>query len=305
MSVRLDPRAVPKAYSPADHAGMIADAALSLSLPHVHADGAHALCGDTCLGYHRGWMLLQHLGLISGLASERGYIAESIRELDRRRPLDRVLIAGSADFGLLSVLHEALGDGIGRTTIVVADRCDTPLDLCLRYAGEMGFQVRVERRDLLDDPVPGAFDLVMMHSLLSFCPPERRSALLAALGAPLAPGGTLLAYQSIRPSPSPVVLAYSDEEVASLVGRARDAQAGPGAAVGLPADLVEAHVRAFCRAKTTVSVESVESVSAAIDKAGLVQTDCRLMLDSAHSRHKAATPRSHFLKYEFRAARSV
>lgn len=294
MSVLLEPRA----YSPTDHAGMIAEAALALSVPHVHADGAHALCGNTCLGYHRGWMLLQHLGLISGLANERGYIVESIRELDCRRPLDRVLIAGSADFGLLSVLHEALGEGIARPVIVIADRCDTPLDLCLRYADRMGFQVQVDRRDLLEDPVPGAFDLVMMHSLLSFCPPERRSMLLAALGAPLAPGGTLLAYQSIRPSPSPVVLAYSDEEVEALVGRARDAQAG------LPADLVEAHVRAFCRAKTTVSVESVESVSAAIAAAGLVQTDCRLMLDSAHSRHKAATPRSHFLKYEFRASRS-
>ena len=279
------------AYSTQAHRALIAQAA------HALAAGKHLHCGSDCAGYHRGWMLLQHLGLISGLSSERGFIVEAIRGLARQRPLRAVLIAGCADFGLLSVLHEALGDATQQVRVIVRDRCETPLALCRSYAQAMGFEIHTERQDLVSAPANGAHDLVLMHSLLSFCAPAERGDLLARLASQLGKAGTLLAYQSIRPAPAATPLAYDDDEVSSMVMRAV-LEGDPE----IDAAQITRFVQAFCQAKKTMSVPSIASVVADAETRGLMLLACRLLFDSASSSHRAATPASHHLKYEFRFA---
>jgi SAM-dependent methyltransferase len=297
---------MPQPYTTAAHRALIAQTTHLLVAGHEHLH-----CASACAGYHRGWMLLQHLGLISGLASERVFIVDAIRSLAAQRPMARVLIAGCADFGLLSVLHEALGAAIGTIDVTVRDRCETPLWLCRAYAAQMGFEALCQQQDLLAEAPPGRFDLVLTHSLLSFCPPAERGALMARLAGQLTPGGTLLVYQSIRPAALPQVLAYGAAEVDTMVERALTAGAAHiGAAQWPPAQMTTQMatqmatqlaelVRAFCAAKTTVSVPSAASVVAAAEAEGLVLRGSRLLFDSASSPHRAATPASHHLKYEF------
>jgi hypothetical protein len=214
-----------------------------------------------------------------------------------------VLIGGCADFGLLSVIHEALGEAVSAARITVADRCETPLALCRLYAGQMGFEVACQRRELQLDPAAGQFDLVLMHSLLSFCAPAERGALLAALASGLAPGGTLLAYQSIRPGSAPTELRYGEAEIETLIRQAAETRDAELASLGLSAAAAAMHIRAFCHAKTTVSVPSVEGVVEAAEAKGLVVRGSRVLLDSRSSSHRAATPASRFLKYELRIGR--
>jgi len=291
----------PMTYSPRRHADMIAEVSSSLVSPAA----AHLRCEGACLGYHRGWVLLQHLGLISGLASERGFIVAAIRALSAERPLRSVLIAGCADFGLLSVVHEALGAAISAVRIVVIDRCETPLRLCGDYSARMGLEIETGRCDLLRDPPAGAFDLVLMHSLLSFCPPPDRGRLIAGVAAPLAGEGAILAYQSIRPGTGPTILAYGEDEIAALIRHARMECGAAAAAIGLSVEQAADHIRAFCRAKTTFAVPSLAGMVEDAERQGLAVRHSRLLFDSRSSAHRAATPDSYYLKYELRLERAA
>lgn len=292
----------PPAYSPRRHAEIIAEVSSALTSSGA---AAHLRCQGACLGYHRGWVLLQRLGLISGLASERGFMVAAIRALSAERPLGSVLIACCADFGLLSVVHEALGAAIAATRIMVLDRCETPLGLNHDYAARLGFEIECRQCDLLRDPPPSSFDLVLMHSLLSFCPPEDRGMLMAGLAAPLAGVGAMLVYQSIRPALGSMILAYGEDEIAALVRRARMHCGEAAAVIGLSEDEIADHIRAFCRAKTTFAVPSLASIVKEAESRGLAVRHSRLLFDSRSSAHRAATPDSYYLKYELRLGRTA
>jgi hypothetical protein len=289
-------RSVPKAqgFSEPAYRALIEQGARSLA-----GGGPLLRCAGDCVGYHRGWLLLQHLGLISGLSSERGFIVEAIRAVAAQRPVRTVQIAGCADFGLLSVLHEALGDAIDDVSITVRDRCDTPLALCRLYAAHGGFDIACEQGDLMSGPASGRVDLVLAHSLLSFCTAQERGRLLARLAAQLTADGTLLLYQSVRPSAASALLAYGEAETAAMVGRALDEGRDRIAAAQWSRAEVEGFVRGFCDAKKTWAVPSAASVIADAEAQGLVLRGCRLLLDSASSSHRAATPAMRHLKYEF------
>ncbi len=284
----------PALYAGSQHRALIREAAESLA-----RSATHLRCTADCVGYHRGWMLLQSLGLISGLFSERAFIVEAIRAFGRRRPVRSVHIAGSADFGLLSVVHEALGHDIDTVRVFVSDRCETPLSLCRLYASRAGFAIECERLDLHADPAPGRFDLVLTHSLLSFCGPAERGPLLARLAQGLDHEGLLLVYQSIRPDAEPRTLAYGDDEVDAMIGQALEVhRAAEPAPPWSEAELAQ-RLREFCRAKTTTSVHSAQAVLDSARAHGLSVRHHRLLFDSAASSHRAATPKSHHLKYEF------
>lgn len=114
------------------------DAAL-LSLTHGDVGSEswpRTACAADCRGYHTGWLLLQSLQIISGLGCEREEMVRDIRRRHAERPISSLMIAGAADFGLLSVVHEALGPTITTTPVTVLDRCQTPLSLagCTRNA---------------------------------------------------------------------------------------------------------------------------------------------------------------------------
>lgn len=292
--------AKPVIYSRNAHARLLAQASLSLALPSGRDGASLACCEGSCLGYHRGWVLLQHLGIISGLSSERRYIVDAIREVSAQKPIKSVLVAGCADFGLLSVVHEALANEIASVQITAIDRCETPLRLCRLYAERMDFEVSCRSCDLLLDSPPGGFDLVLMHSLMSFCPPDARGRLMEKLAASLAPFGVLLCYQSIRPGVTPVTLAYEEAEIAALIHRMESECSAIIAAAGLLEHVVADHIRAFCHAKKTVSVPSLAGLVGDAEAHGLTVRSCRLLFDSRSSGHRAATPESYYLKYQLK-----
>jgi hypothetical protein len=178
-------------------------------------DGA-SLRVDHCLncdGYHKGWLVLQALGVISGLQTERAHICRDIQTLHQSRTIRSVLIAGCADFGLLSVLHQTFSSEVKNLAITVADRCMTPLQQCHLYAQSMGFEIRTHCTDILDLEQDEQYDLVIGHSILSFIPPSDRSRMIGGLIRNLRLGGSLLLYQSLRKISDVVKLTFKQEEV--------------------------------------------------------------------------------------------
>lgn len=272
-------------------------ACLRAMLPELMAGGSP---------YHAGWVALQLLGLISGLDSERGALVQDLRGIDATRPLSSVYIAGSADCGLLSVVHEAFGDRAAKMNICVVDRSPVPLKVCQRYAETMGFEISITEGDLASNGFApkSDYDVVIAHSLLSFVRAEERAKMLQHLVARIAPAGSLLLYQSVRPAQHDSVLRYSRQETETLVARGLAAHAQAGYSLdGCSLEAVATLVREFCAAKQTFAVDSKEELETMICQAGLSLARCTRLFDATTTRHRAATPHSHYVKYALLAQR--
>lgn len=151
------------------------------------AEAALAYCTD-CLDYH----LVRPYQLASGwpLGPERDKVVFGPM-LHRLTPSNgRILIAGSADAGLLAFALDA--DGDLNPTIIVADRCEAPLAVCRRYAAKRGASIETVTADLVMSPPPGPFDVIVAHLILRFIPPKLRVEFLRGLAEQLRPGGTLI-----------------------------------------------------------------------------------------------------------------
>lgn len=149
-----------------------------------------------CHDYHSLWGYLRLTGITgNSFQSDRDILAPLLHA--HTPPNGRVLIAGAADAGLLSLAAEATQ---ARTpALSVADRCATPLAVCRRYAEERGIALATFVRDLTREELPSTHDLAFAHNILMLIPRERHVAFLRNLHDALAPGGTLLLVNRERP----------------------------------------------------------------------------------------------------------
>ena len=77
----------------------------------------------------------------------------------------------------------------------------------IRFREELRRQIATERMDLLKDPCPGVFDLILCRNVIKFFTPEARLAVQRALAGALEPGGLLvLSEQREEEIPDPAAL---------------------------------------------------------------------------------------------------
>jgi len=158
----------------------------------------HRLCGD-CGTYHklRG-VLLKAGGLLGGK-----YDTEALKPFFQRLtfPGARILIAGSADAGLLRTLLDCTA--ARPLAITVVDLCPTPLALIDNLQPLDGVSISTQVADLAEPLPMGGFDLIFSHAMLPFVPPPRRGQVLDSLANALAPGGRLIMSVHFGPEMSP------------------------------------------------------------------------------------------------------
>jgi hypothetical protein len=253
-----------------------------------------------CSAYHVGFPMLQALGVISGLKSERTFIVQALRRLaEGQGAIPSVLIAGCADFGLLSVVHQAFGTATGQNLIGVIDRCPTPLGHNQEYADRMGFAVETQVGDLTECDFRRRFDVVLAHSVMSFNPPKDRGRIFKTFADALEDGGTVMLYQSIRESCQTPVLAFDDAEVAAKAALAQARLNDRSPRIwDISPDAFHDVVTAFYRTKRTHPVRSVAELVQAAAGAGLELKAADRLFGARGSAHQAATPGSDYTKYE-------
>jgi SAM-dependent methyltransferase len=149
-------------------------------------DIARRLC-SSCENFHLLWPYLRLAKASGGDVDEPHFRAALNRLLSGCG--QKILIAGAADTGLLAVVARAASSD---PKIVVVDRCETPLELCRRFADRWSLPIKTLQMDLTDFDVGSAFDVVVVHSLLQFIPADRRVDVLSRLRQSLRPGGRLL-----------------------------------------------------------------------------------------------------------------
>ena len=158
---------------------------------------AGRFCGS-CRNLHALWPYIRLSRSSTGL-ERSGSVLETALRAFITGGLRKILIAGAADTGLLSLVLRAADDF--DVDVTVLDVCASPLELCRRLAGQWSIPVRTVKQDLADLDERQAFDLVLVHGTLHFIAGEKRLNVLARIHRGLRPNGRLvLLFNTSRPS---------------------------------------------------------------------------------------------------------
>lgn len=142
---------------------------------------AHCSCPN---GWHFVWSAFKASGRRRSIYFQQPLLA---RLLTRVLPVTRkILIAGAADAGILSVLDSIFG---AEVEYVAIDRCAAPLLALRDYAARTGLSLRCQQVALQDFVPQETFDLVFMHNTLCFLLPHEAADVLRKLKRAMRPGG--------------------------------------------------------------------------------------------------------------------
>lgn len=108
-----------------------------------------------------------------------------------------VVIAGTTDTWLYTLLLNAAADAGGEAfaralSVEIVDQCETPLELCRRFAAVHDLVLHTACGDIADFMPARPADLVLMHGVLPFFPPDRQQSCLRHVGTWLSGSGTVL-----------------------------------------------------------------------------------------------------------------
>ena len=174
-----------------------------LSAAHRARELSARYCGG-CRDYHALFLIERLFGSV-GKIPDREQLADLAGEVARKnKDFRRVLIAGSADTGILSTivcgLRRHAPNVVDEVEFIVADACQTPLELCRDYAKNNGIHLTLSLCDLTSDQVAFNADLIVQHGLLSFLSPNEHAATLQRFVKWLAPDGKLIVSCAVRES---------------------------------------------------------------------------------------------------------
>lgn len=165
-------------------------------------DWSDTLCDPAhgCCDYHRMWSLVRLVETGGTLPEGSDFFYRELRKSARPDGV-RVLLSGAADTGLSAIAAGAFCGQVVPLTVVMADRCRTPLEQARLYALSAGFHLETQQ-GTLDQIVTEPVDAIMAHSFLAFIPPADRPALFAAWSRLLRSGGRVLLSQRLQPEDS-------------------------------------------------------------------------------------------------------
>lgn len=98
---------------------------------------------EDCSWYHRNWMLLRYLGMVSNPLWHENFYQNVISKY--LQPDDKVLVMGTADFSMPYVCQKA-----GLRNITISDICQTPLNICRNVSEYNGFSWNISKQDIFD-----------------------------------------------------------------------------------------------------------------------------------------------------------
>lgn len=207
-------------------------APLALRIASEHCFSA----GDrekSCSWYHGIWQYLRLLDVIMTIRADAPFLLTEFRRLAQAGHFGRILVAGSADYGMLAHLVAAYrAEGVN-PEITVLDRCPTPLQLNSWYAERVGVSIETVQADVFEIMGVKPFDLICTHSFFSYVAPAWRPALTERWARLLRRGGKLLISQIVRPDyPHPDVV-FSHQEAAAFRDRVQRKAEGMKEVLGI------------------------------------------------------------------------
>ncbi|MCB2052161.1 MAG: class I SAM-dependent methyltransferase [Novosphingobium sp.] len=204
---------------------------------------AHDHCSPECLHIHAIWGYLRLYGGLESVARDGDFLIRELRQaiVDGAR---RILIAGSADCGILSYVRYAAPEP-AMLEIDLIDRCATPGALNRWYAKRHGLNLWADATDVMDfDGSRGTYDVILAHNFLMFFNHEGRCAVARKWASLLAPGGRILSVSTLSAGDDRAVTRFDrdcGEAIADKVAREHAAAAPDGIATEAIARLARSY----------------------------------------------------------------
>jgi SAM-dependent methyltransferase len=181
---------------------------------------------SNCFRYHRWWQYWRLLGLAATPNWHGKYLKDWFSVVEGL-PAVRILICGTADYGILHHLVGALPpDSDCRIEIVILDYCRTPLEICswyqVNYMNHLRCDLRLSRQrgDALRLPFRDeSFDLVITYSLLSRFPYHEKQTIIEEWRRSLKQNGSVATSFRLSSSPAWEVERLDPIEFSELIVR--------------------------------------------------------------------------------------
>jgi SAM-dependent methyltransferase len=231
---------------------------------------APALCAgdpaspESCLWYHRIWQYLRLLDIITSIRTNTPFLLGTLERLAPTHP--RVLIAGSADYGMLAHLRHAFGARPLDVTLV--DRCATSVRINQWYAERYGMALSAVCGDALAMESERPFDLVCTHNFVGRFDDARRQQLVDRWHALLRPGGVVITTQRVRPGSEERISSYSDDEARALAATVAEAAAAYPWTLGATPEEIREVTYEYALRKRSYVIASPAQIVAPFERAG-------------------------------------
>jgi len=156
---------------------------------------AQDLCAE-CRDYHAIWPYRRLSRTVSGIEATADIVEALLREATQ--PNGRILIAGAGDAGMLALTVQATKNLT--PFIDVADRCQTPLAVCRRYAETHGLTITTLHLDFGSSTLAQRYDVVFGDCILQFVPRQFHVEVLRRLAQAMTKRSTLVLVERLRAS---------------------------------------------------------------------------------------------------------
>jgi SAM-dependent methyltransferase len=235
-------------------------APIALALSKTH-------CKEQCRFYHGAWAYLRVYGARRSVLQDHEFLSNTLAKA-AHSGARRVLISGSADFGILSYVTDAFRKSRATPDITVLDLCQTPLEMNQWYAGRQGIEITTHKSDIrrLDT---GNFDLVVSHNFLNFFNAAERREVVSHWAQILAPDGQILTVSRLRPGEPEQSRRFVNEGVDLLVMKTLEAREKSRTHTLIDADTLEALVRGFAEQRLSWNIRAERELMDPFQHAGL------------------------------------
>jgi SAM-dependent methyltransferase len=244
---------------------------LAESAPLAHA-WANRFCDrsdpdSSCYLYHSAWQYFRLIGLLKTIASDDDFLGDALLNLASTGRFDRVLISGSADYGMLARVIHVYRKAGREPRITLLDICRTPLRLNQWLADREGVALETLHGDVFQLIAERPFDLVCTHSFINQFH-GRRDQLVRTLCNALRPGGCIVTTSRIRPGIKDIVR-FSPAEVEAFSARAEAlARACPHLGA-VSAGTIAEWASAYARHKFNFPLQTCEEMTGYFTRAGM------------------------------------
>jgi SAM-dependent methyltransferase len=216
---------------------------------------------DACFAYHRLWPYRRRLRSHTAALDHTDHFVSCFRALAIENDSRRVLVSGSADYGLLAqVLYGYRAEGL-EPDVTVLDICEAPLVINRWYAERENAEINTVQSDILDYNGRDSFDVIVTDNFLSRISPAKRQCLLPIWHRLLRSGGKVVTTEG--------VVVHSPEEgnrgreekteewMKRIWGRA---EATDIEALGITIEALEKYVRDYLTAMKFYRLDSEENL---------------------------------------------
>ena len=169
------------------------------ALSKNHCKGGY-LSLDNCDWYHQSWQYLRLVNLVSTPTWHERFYQKALRNILPSLDNARILISGTADYGMLHQIHKTnLHDRI--LEVMVLDACETPLEICKYYhnyhkkicKNDTNFELSVMKADIKDNGLANdRYDILITDAFLTRFSHDERNSIISEWERLLKPNGHII-----------------------------------------------------------------------------------------------------------------